>query len=319
LYGAAGVYAVLMMMPSLVGLYFYFKVINQSHRYSVVTGKGYRPRDVPIGLWKWPGLAFVGFYLICATLLPLLWLIWISLASFRLPSLDALAHLNFAVYAPDRIVNAFGGWDVIINTIVMIVSVCIGVLFFSIMISWVVVRTKLRIRHAMDAVALLPHAIPGIAFAFGLFMIAMVAQISTGFAILGTLGILITANILHNFSYTTRITNSALIQVHNELEEASRTCGVTSLKTIFLILVPLIRPALAFATVWVALRTFCELTMALFLTGSGNRVMAVKVWLTWNGGGLAQSAAIAVVMTLGCGLLLLLGFIITKGRILRRI
>lgn len=318
-YGIAGVYGVLMTVPSLIGLYFYFKVINQSHRYAVVTGKGYRPRDLDIGSWKWLGLAFVGFYLLCATVLPLLWLIWISLASFRLPSIDALAHLNFAYYAPSYVVTAFGGWEVIENTILLIVGVCVGVLVFGVMISWVVVRTKLKIRHAMDAVALLPHAIPGLAFAFALFIVALMIQVWTGITVLGTLGILIVANILHDLSYTTRVANSALLQVHNELEESSRTCGVSSLKTIFFILVPIIRPALVFATIWVALRTFSELTMAQFLTGAGNRVMAVRVWLTWNGGGLAQSAASAVVMTLGCAILLALGFVLTKGRILQRV
>jgi iron(III) transport system permease protein len=318
-YGIAGVYGVLMTVPSLIGLFFYFRVINQSHRYAVVTGKGYRPRDLEIGGWKWLGLAFVGFYLLCATVLPLLWLIWISLASYRLPSIDALSHLNFSYYAPSYIVTAFGGWDVIENTALLIIGVCVGALFFSIMISWVVVRTKLRIRRAMDAVALLPHAIPGLAFAFGLFIVALLIQVWTGITILGTLGILIVANVLHDLSYTTRVTNSAFLQIHNEIEESSRVCGVSSLKTIFFILVPIVRPALVFATIWVALRTFCELTMALFLTGADNRVMAVRVWLTWNGGGLAQSAASAVVMTLGCAILLSLGFVLTKGRILQRV
>ena len=317
-YGAAGVYAVLMTVPSLIALYFYFKIIAESHRYTVVTGKGYRPRDVNIGPWKWPGFAFVIGYLLCATMLPLLWLVWISVASYRMPSLDALAHLSFAAYDPAAIVTSFGGWDVIRNTLLLIIGVCSGAIFFSVMISWIVVRTKLPIGRVMDAVSLLPHAIPGLAFAFSLFIIALVLQVSAGITLLGTLAILITANVLHDLSYTTRVSNAAFLQVHKELEEVSRTSGVSAWKTIFYVLVPIIRPSLIFATVWVALRTFSELTMALFLTGSGNTVMAVKVWLAWNSGGLAQSAASAVVMTLGCALLLFIGFVVTKGRVLQR-
>lgn len=315
-YGAAGVYGVLMMVPCLVGLYFYFKVINKGHRYSVVTGKGYRPRDVEIGAWKWPALAFIGLFLLCAAVLPLLWLIWVSLASFRLPSIEALAHLNFRYYQPEYVVSAFGGWQVILNTLLLITATCIGVIFISVMISWVVVRTKLPIRRAMDVAAMLPHAIPGLAFAFALFIAALTFQVWTGWVLLGTMALLVTANVLDHLSYTTRVTNSALIQVHSELEEASRTCGVSSWKTIFFVLIPLIRPALIFATVWVALRTFRELTMALFLAGTGNKVMAVQVWLMWNEGGLAQAAAGAVVMTVACGLILFLGFIVTKGGVL---
>jgi iron(III) transport system permease protein len=317
-YGAAGVYAVLMMVPSLVGLYFYFKVINKSHRFSVVTGKGYRPRDVDIGRWKWPGLAFIGVFLLCAAVLPLLWLIWISLASFRMPGIEALSHLDFKYYAPNYIVESFGGWEIILNTVVLIVSVCIFVMLISVMISWIVVRTKLKIRRLVDGAAMLPHAIPGLAFAFALFITALVFEVWSGIVLLGTMAILVAANVLNHLSYTTRVTNAALIQVHDELEEASRTCGVSPLKTIFLVLIPLIRPALIFATFWVSLRTFRELSMALFLTGTDNRVMAVRVWMMWNEGGLSQAAAGAVVMTIGCGVLLFIGFIATKGRILNR-
>jgi ABC-type spermidine/putrescine transport system permease subunit II len=58
--------------------------------------------------------------------------------------------------------------------------------------------------------------------------------------------------------------------------------------------------------------------MALFLTGTDNKVMAVQVWLAWNEGGLAQAAAGAVVMTIGCAILLFLGFVVTKGGVLKR-
>ncbi|HEY4134159.1 MAG TPA: iron ABC transporter permease [Alphaproteobacteria bacterium] len=317
-YGAAGVYAMLMMVPCLIGLYFYFKVIGKAHRYRVVTGKGYRPRDIDIGWWKWPGLIFIGLFLLFAAVLPLLWLVWISVASFRLPSIDALQHLNFGFYSWNYILTAFGGWPTIRNTIVLVVAVCIVAIFLSVMISWVVVRTKLRIRRVMDAASILPHAIPGLAFAFALFILALTTEVWTGLSIVGTMALLVVANVLSHLSYTTRVTNAALIQVHNELEEASRTCGATPLKSIFFILIPLIRPALVFVTIWVALRTFRELTMALFLTGTDNKVMAVQVWLAWNEGGLAQAAAGAVVMTIGCAILLFLGFVVTKGGVLKR-
>jgi hypothetical protein len=46
--------------------------------------------------------------------------------------------------------------------------------------------------------------------------------------------------------------------------------------------------------------------------------MAVQVWLMWNEGGLAQAAAGAVVMTVVCGIILFLGFVVTKGGVLNR-
>src|SRR5207248_4407263 len=41
-YGAAGVYGILIAVPSLVALYFYYRVLAQSRRYAVVSGKGFQ-------------------------------------------------------------------------------------------------------------------------------------------------------------------------------------------------------------------------------------------------------------------------------------
>ena len=68
-----------------------------------------------------------------------------------------------------------GGVDVIVNTIVLTIVTPIVVLFFSFMISWVVVRMRVKGRKAIDMIAMLPHAIPGLGFAFALTVVAIVA------------------------------------------------------------------------------------------------------------------------------------------------
>jgi hypothetical protein len=48
-YGMSGVYGLMIAVPSLIALYYYLRVIDKSHRYVVVTGKGYRPADFELG------------------------------------------------------------------------------------------------------------------------------------------------------------------------------------------------------------------------------------------------------------------------------
>ncbi len=318
-FGSAGVFAALIMVPSLVALYFYFKVINRSYRYSVVTGKGYRPRLVDLGRWTWVGVGFVSLYLALNTGLPFLALLWSSLVPYQLPSLSALDNISFQHYHPGTLFTLFGGWSVIRNTIVLMVSVGVGVTFFSVMISWVVVRTRLPIRRPLDMIAMLPHAIPGLAFAFALFVIALVLDIRISWlSIRGTLALLIIANILTQLSFTTRLTNAGLIQVHRELEEAANVCGCATLKTIWTVLIPLIRPTLGFATAYVALRTFRELTMALFLASPDSQVVSVKVFQMWTDGSPTEAATGGVMLVVVILLLVLLANFFSRGRILGR-
>ena len=205
------------------------------------------------------------------------------------------------------------------NTIVLMVSVGVGVTFFSVMISWVVVRTRLPIRRPLDMIAMLPHAIPGLAFAFALFVIALVLDIRISWlSIRGTLALLIIANILTQLSFTTRLTNAGLIQVHRELEEAANVCGCATLKTIWTVLIPLIRPTLGFATAYVALRTFRELTMALFLASPDSQVVSVKVFQMWTDGSPTEAATGGVMLVVVILLLVLLANIFSRGRILGR-
>jgi iron(III) transport system permease protein len=316
-YGAAGVYGALIAVPSLIALYFYFKVLGQAKRYGVITGKGYRPRPVDLGGLTWLAFGFVLLYLLCALVLPFLVLVWASLLpSIQLPSAEALRRISLLNYDLNRLLPNLGGPDVIGNTVVLTIVAPVVLLCLSVMISWVVVRTDTPLRRAMDSIAMLPHAIPGLAFAFALFMLGiLLARWSPALSIVGTLGIIVVANVLSHLAYTTRVTNAAMVQVNAELEECARVHGAGTGATIWRILLPLVRPSLVYAGLWTAMLTFREVSMALFLTGPRNEVLAVAVWLLWQQGNFSAGSAAAVLMVLVTGGLLLAAMALSKGRI----
>ena len=134
----------------------------------------------------------------------------------------------------------------------------------------------------------------------------------------GSLALIIVANALHHLPYSTRITNAALLQVSNELEEQGLVCGAGPLAAVRRIVAPLVRPSLVFAGLWTALLTFREVSMALFLAGPKNGVLSVAVWRAWQQGSLGPAAASAVVMLLIIGALLLVALLATGGRALQR-
>ncbi len=313
-YGAAGVYGVLIAAPSLLALHFYHRVLAKAHRYGVITGKGYRPRDVDLGRFKYAGLAFVLLYLSLAVVLPILVILWSSLLPVvQMPSVETLSKLSFRNY--EDLLIVVGGPSVILNTIVLTVSVPFFVLFFSFMTSWIVVRTRIRGRGTMDTLAILPHAIPGLAFAFALFIVGLVvSRWMPWLPLRGTVAIIVIANVLNRLAYGTRITNAALLQVTPELEECARVCGASNVSVMGRVIAPLIKPSLIFAGLWTALLTFREVSMALFLTETKNLVLSASVWLLWRDGDMGVASAAATIMVAVTGVLMVITLVVAGAR-----
>jgi len=305
-YGAAGVCAALIAILSLLALYFYLRVLAQGRRYETIKGRGYHPQRIDLGRLAWPAAGFVVLYLLLAVFLPLLVLVWTSLLPvLRVPSTYALTLLTLDNYV--ALGTLIGDWEMIRNTIVLVVSVALAVVVFSFAISWIVVRTRYRFRRALDVVAMLPHAIPGLAFAFALAMVAILfSRWAPAIPLKGTIGIIIFANLINRLAYGTRITNAALVQVSPELEESAWLSGARPTTTMWRVVAPLVKPSLLYAGLWTAILPFREVSMALMLQEPGNVVLATKIWLMWRSGYSGEAAAAAVLMIAILGVLVLL-------------
>lgn len=314
-YGAAGVYGVLISAPSLVALYFYYRVLARARQYEVITGKGYHPKLIDLGYGKYFAVGFVLVYLALAAVVPMLMLVWSSFLPYlMMPSKAALNNLTVENY--QNLLPAVGGLDTIRNTLVLVLGVTVSALFFSFMVSWTVVRTKARGRGVMDVFAMLPHAIPGVGFAFALFIVGILISVWVPWLTLtGTVTIIILANLLSRLAYGTRAINAALLQVHQELEESARICGASNIVTWRWVVLPLIIPALTYTGLWTAILTFREVTMALFLAGPRNLVYSTATWVLWRQGYIPRASAAAVVMVGVMVALLLITFWLTSRRI----
>jgi iron(III) transport system permease protein len=157
----------------------------------------------------------------------------------------------------------------------------------------------------IDMLAMLPHAVPSLAFAFALAMIAILASRWLPWLPLsGTLGIIMVAHLITRMPYGTRVMNSALSQVHRELEEIAQVCGTQTPTIMRRVILPLVRPSVVYLAVWTAMLSFQEVTMALFLSGPHNSVLSVSIWALWEGGSLGTAAAGAVAMVSIMGVLM---------------
>ncbi len=113
-------------------------------------------------------------------------------------------------------------------------------------ISWVTVRTKLAGRHLLDALTMLPLAVPGIVLAFGYLAMTREGQ-PLSWLILGNgspVLLLIVAYCIRRVPYVVRSVTAGLQQTSVSLEEAAQNLGCPPWKTILKITLPLITASL---------------------------------------------------------------------------
>lgn len=300
-YGRAAALSTLIMALGASLAWWYGRMLLQGHRYQVVTGKGYRPRSVSLGRYAIVAWLILGFYLAISKLVPILVLIWASLLPyFQLPSIEALDSLSLLHFRSLP-------WELVleglINTALLSVLTPTLTLLLCIAFSWIVQRSRIPGRSAFDVIAFLPHAVPNIVFCLGALLLALYV-IDAVIPLFGTIWLLLLVFIVARLSYGTRMTNSSLIQIHRDLEEAAVMSGASSGGTVWRILVPLMAPSLIYAWLWIALLTFRELTLAVLLTTRANITLPVVVWSLWLSGQIGRGAALTLVM-----LMLLVPFI----------
>jgi iron(III) transport system permease protein len=114
-------------------------------------------------------------------------------------------------------------------------------LVLGVAIAWVVVRSKLAGRQALDYLAMLPLAVPGLVLAFG--YLAM-SQEGRSFAFLNPVenptGLLIIAYSMRRLPYVVRAAAAGFEQASVTLEEAAQNLGCPPLKAVCKITLPLI-------------------------------------------------------------------------------
>jgi iron(III) transport system permease protein len=180
-------------------------------------------------------------------------------------------------------------------------------MFLSLMISWIVTRTQLRIGAVMDSIVMLPHAFPNIGFALALLVLSLLARMwFPSVPFYGTVSILVVAFVVTRISYGTRVTNAALLQISRELEEAAYICGSRQIVVWWKLIVPIIGRSMLFLGLWTGLLSFREVSIALMLSGPDNQVLSTYVWTAWIRGDVNVAAALGVIMVVVMGALFLL-------------
>lgn len=172
-------------------------------------------------------------------------------------------------------------------------------LVLGLAIAWVVVRSKIRGRGLLDAMVMLPLAVPGLVMAFGYLALS---QPGKPFAILvGADGnpalLLIVAYAFRRLPYIVRSAVAGLQQSNPVLEEAARSMGATPLRTLRKISIPLIGVNLAAGAILAFAFAMLEVSDSLILAQQTEHypiTKAIYTLLSTLGNGVQLSAALGV-------------------------
>ena len=296
-YGEANALAMLYLVVAIASTYLYSRVIAKSERFTIVTGKGYRPRLFQLGPWRWPAFSLALIYLALSAIVPFLVLAYVSLLPFlQVPSAKAFAAMTWANYETVFQTDRMG--RMLWNTALMTVLVGFAVVIVSFLISVVVVRSKFWGRKVLDQLAFLPHAIPGMVM--GLALLWIFLQIDKlGVGLFGSLTSLVIAFTIGYISYGTRAMNAAVLQLHKDLEEAAKVSGAPQWRVFWRIFFPLLQPAFVGVWIWTILHVVRAAGKPLILTrGAENEVLAVVIWNMWDQGYMGAVGAIGTMLML---------------------
>ena len=311
-YGAVAAFSAVTVALGLLLSWWYARMQRRAPQYAVVTGKAYRPRVIALGgIGKFVAIAFVAIYLFLSQLLPVLVILWTSTVQFpQPPTFESIASMSFANYAhlPMDMV-----WRGLKNTALLMVLAPLITLAIALSISWIVLRSRVPGRALFDFIAFLPLSVPSIVFSMAALVLALFV-LNRALPIYGTVWLLLLVYVVSRISYATRITNTALIQIHRELEDAAYIAGAGLGGVMRHVLGPLLRPSLGYAFIWIALLTYRELTVPVLLSTNDNLPLAVEIWNLWTASQFAPASAIVVIMLVAMMPLIYLGFWVSRGR-----
>ena len=305
--GLASTYAVTLLLITTAGIYFISKLSASGSKYATMTGKGFRPRQIDLGPWRWvaAGLFIVYFSLI--VLLPFAVLLWSSLQKFyAVPSMAALQNLTLDPY---RFVLTYPNLARSVgNSLMLAVGSATLIMLITSVICWIVVKTKLPGRWLLDNLASLPMVFPGLVLGLAL----MIFYLNVDIGVYGTMWILLIAYVTRFMPYGLRFNTTSMLQIHKELEESAAMSGASWFTTFRRIVLPLLKPGMLAGWIYIMIVSIRELSSSILLYSPGTEVISIIIWELWENGQYVELSALGVLFILMLFVLVMVAQLIGK-------
>ena len=299
--GLAAAYAVTLLLITSLGIYWQSRLSRQGGRFSTVTGKGFRPRTIDLGRWRYLTATIFIVYFVVIVLLPFLVLVWSSLQRFySAPSWAALRRVSLDSYRAVLDHPQFA--NTVWNSVVLALGTATTVMLVSAVIAWIVVRTKVPGRWLLDNLASLPLVFPGLVLGLAI----MVCYLYVDIGVYGTLWIIFIAYLTRFLPYGMRYSSASMLQIHKELEESAAMSGASWSMTFRRVVLPLLKPGLLAGFIYVMIVSVRELSSSILLYSPGTEVVSIMIWELWQNGQYVELSALGVMLIVALFVLVML-------------
>jgi iron(III) transport system permease protein len=266
------------------------KFIMRKGSYATISGKAFRPRPMEIGAIRWLLMAISWGYIVVAVVLPLMALTLTSFERFATVIVNQM-RFTFANYETAMAMGSLA--PAFANSLTLgIVVATLGVPTIGVL-AWIIYRSRMPGRGAMEFLIMIPQAVPRLVFGLGLLW----AWINIPIPIYGTLWLLGIAYFTVFMPLGLRTIAGVVMQVDKSLEECARVCGAAWTYQMRTITLPLLRPGLVAAWLLIFIASVRELGVSVFLMGPNSKVVAPAIVNSWLSSSSELSAAMALMQT----------------------
>jgi iron(III) transport system permease protein len=165
---------------------------------------------------------------------------------------------------------------------------------FGLPAAYIIVRTRVPGRYALDFVITMMLAFPGIAIG-----VAYLLAFWEGIPLAKLWIIMPLALFSRRLPYFLRMAHSSYLQLDTSLEEASEVSGASKIRTFFLISLPLLLKGVLVGVVMFFIMAFQEISTAIFLYRGGWETLPIGIYLNWHRGmefGIAAAMAFLMIV-----------------------
>ena len=288
-YGKAAAVGMSAMTGSMLLIYVYRHLTEESERFVTVSSRGFKPTLIDLKGWRYPAFAAVGFLCFILIVLPVLVLFYSSMLPYIMtPSAKAFSMMGWK------------NWMAVLNDPISLLSLknslflgfagaSIGVVL-SLLVAYVIVKVRTKAAGLLESLSFLSFSFPGIVIGVG-FMWFFVRT-----PLYATLSALLIGYIATYLPYGVKPLSSAFVQIHSHLEESSRVCGASSLYTMRRIVLPLLIPGIVSGWILMATMFVRELTLSVVLSRPGTEVLAVQILRFAEDGMWGRLSALGIIM-----------------------
>lgn len=289
--GLAATYAVLVLLLCLCLVLAYNRATRHSAMFATVSGKAFRPRITELGSWRWPAFGFAIAIMFASVLLPMLILLWSSfMPRFMQVSGAALqlATLENYISVLERPLTR----RAFLNSTFLGVTSATATVFLISIVAWLTVKTRIRGRQALDMLAFAPIAVPAIMMGVAFLWLYLILPVP----VYGTIWILFLLYVARYMPVVMRVLSASMVQIGNELHEAAEVTGATWWRSFRTVTLPLLRPGLVAAWVFVLIHAFRELSGSLIVYAAGTEPIGVAIFDLWEEGSFPLLSAFGVIV-----------------------